>query len=204
MKGAFFKECHNTTNTLCEMRYDNGYMLALIETKAMTLEEAKARLKWGYNSKNGPFNDDEDAFQRATHHGWKLIVLAKSLHWAKTIGHHISKHVLPAAANLVTNRCKTKCKCFQGEAGTDMAHCKADNLESCKSCNDGYELFPYGMKHIVVSDNVNVIMVLVQQVTIALHSMVLGHHLLSVSCDSGYYLNDKNQCIKCHEHGQTD
>ena len=47
-------------------------MLALIETKAIILEEAKARLKWGYNSKNGLFNDDEDAFQRATHHGWKI------------------------------------------------------------------------------------------------------------------------------------
>ena len=57
--------------------------------------------------------------------GKSLIVLAKAAQSETTT---ILKHVLPAAANLVTNRCvKRKCKCFQGEAGTDMAHCKADN-----------------------------------------------------------------------------
>ena len=117
-KGAFFKECHIHDKHHCvKCDKDKGYMLALIETKAMTLEEAKARLKWGYNSKNGPFNDDEDAIGRASHHGWKILdsVGKKLKLGAKSVAHQISKHVLPAAANLVTNRCvKRKCKCFQG------------------------------------------------------------------------------------------
>ena len=80
-----------------------------------------------------------------------------------------------------------------------------NDLQSCVDCHDRYELSDYCRKQKSRSQKVH----LIQCTSVSMAKVPNGRTVPRLlvkcaSCNDGYYLNDKNQCIKCHEHGKTD